>query len=319
MKNKTKFLTGFVIVGLLAGIFYSRIKTVRVSEPEKSSALSAPPSPSPLPQVRTEKKVNVKETQADCSEKILRKIAKDCGTACLFHHVRKKDPELTTMLEELTKLPKNPRTKIARFFGAYENFVDLENQRDLLRKLAKEDRENAYPAFFLATLYLESNPPKARAIIEEALTRKYYESYTTQYLRRLKSATIDRPEVYAEAFVYSRDLPIFNLNTSVLWNFDRFDPELAKKVALKIIEPTLDNNGQYAELLWSREDYLMSRYMLSKVDPTENSLHPEYDVEDSVLERLSPGLTQKCDESEFIAEREREKLRLQNLPKTRSP
>lgn len=262
---------------------------------------------------------SVVSPKKSCVTSTLEKIAGRCNTSCLFEHVRRKDPELVTILRELKTLSKNPKTKVGKFYSAvYDVYPDIPSKERALRQLVAEDSDNAYPAFFLGEMIFNYNESEARAVLEQGIRRKIYESYYTHYFRRLKIATIDSLEVYARAIIFNRKLDIHQINTSVLWGINDFDGKLARSVALRILKQTFDLKGEFGDILWNREDYMMSRHMLAEADSTENSLLPEYDVEEKVLERHSPGLIKECHVNAFIVERRREMALLASL-KARGP
>lgn len=255
-----------------------------------------------------------KTSKPSCESTTLEKIAGRCHTNCLFEHIRRKDPELVTILMELKTLSKNPKTKVGKFYSAvFDVYPDIPSKERALKQLAAEDSDNAYPAFFLGDFMSSYNETEARTILEEGVRRKSYESYFTHYFRRLKMATIDSQEVYARAIIFNRQLDIHQMNTSVLWWLNDFDEKLARSVALRILKPTFDLKGEFGDILWNREDYLMSRQMLALADSTEDSLLPEYDVEEKVLERYSPGLVEQCHVNAFLDERNREAQLLRRL------
>lgn len=250
----------------------------------------------------------------DCPSATLEKIAGNCDSKCLFDHVRKRDPDLVIMMEELKKIPEKPKTNIGLFYQAFFNIeADPTAREKILRDLSKKDPDNAYPVFFLADVVTNYREEDAKTIYRLGLKRKNYESYFTNYFRRLKAATIDDRAAYASAFIFNNSLNIHQMNTSILWGLIDLDVKLAKEVALKILGPTIRHNGEFGDILWSREDYLMSRQMLSNADSTEEALLPEFEVEEKVLEKYSPGLLEKCTENSFLEERERERELLSKL------
>lgn len=249
---------------------------------------------------------------------VLTRIANRCDEQCLVKEVRKNDPELSAILLELkSRNQKNfkARSRLSRFQQVFVDAIESDpvKREKTLRDLAREDKDNAYPMFFLAALIPDIREQEKKAILEEGLRRKNYESYYTDFRRRLKKATIHRPDAYARSFLFYGDLKYFPMNTSYLWSLEELDPELARRMALKIIKPTLDHKGKYSDLLWDKEDYEMSRYMLGKLDPTEDALHPEYDVGDLVSERYAPGLSDECSESAFMKGLEKTRLELREL------
>lgn len=258
--------------------------------------------------------VNKIPPTVDCPESTLEKIAATCDISCLFQHIQKRDPELVIMMEELRKIPEKPKTNIGNFYHAFFNIeADPTAREKSLRELSRKDPDNAYPMFFLGDVVTNYREEDAKAIYREGLLRRKYESYFTQYFRRLKAATIDDRAVYARAFLFNNSLNIHQMNTSVLWSLRDLDEKLAKEVAMKILEPTIRLNGEFADILWNREDYLMSRQMLAAVDSTEESLLPEFEVEEMVLEKYSPGLLNECTVNSFLEERERERVRLSKV------
>lgn len=253
--------------------------------------------------------------ELSCQQKILEKIAGSCDEHCMLEEAERNDPEVVKILQELKNLSSQhmkPITRLGRFQKIFGDNIESDpvKREQMLRDLVKEDSDNAYPIFFLAAL-IDENENEKRALIKEGLQRKKYESYYVEFRRRLQRATIDRPEIYARGFLSYGQLNLFHINASYLTQADDPYKDLYEQIALKILRPTFEHKGEFGDLLWDREDYVMARSLLEDSDPTENSLHPEYMVEDQIFDRFGPGLfSEECSVRSFMSAREKIKAQL---------
>jgi len=314
-RSKWPWFLAAIIVVIAVFIFsfqYSELKTVkeiRTKIPERSKEVSSGPSSS------TGSVPVGKETDREpsCGEKVLSKIAGKCDNKCLFDHVKKTDPELALTLIEIddpwskSKVP--AKSTLGRFIRAF-NGIHSEPV-NLLRQLAKEDPDNSYPAVYLAS-YLKSveKPEEAKTVLSEALNRKRYHSYFTDYFYRLRKTTLDHPPAFARAMLF--DMRVFRLNSSILWNLRDIDNDLYLKLGKLITLPGIRANGQDPEIHWSWEDYQFGTHIVEEADPTEGSFLPDYsELGQAYIDRNFPGVADAdCKEENFYSEMARLRFKI---------
>lgn len=288
-------------------IFYFLNQTI----PKKNTEKNIPPSAtgalkiipiSPLTSTSTTPKpVPEKESEYElCVFRILDQIAGKCDDRCLIAHVRKKDPELALELEEIrdpfsdSKRPS--RSRIGRLVRSFNGFYP--QPWKVMEKVAKEDPDNAYPAFYHASLvYGFNDNPAAREILIEALQRKKYINYYTDYFLRLRKATINDPALFARAMRFNQR--VFKLNASILWNLETLDNDLYLQLGKRITKPALDADGWNPDVTWSAYDYVMGKHMIEDSDSTEASFMPEYEFDLSDDNNYYPELAKDCKAESF--------------------
>lgn len=245
-----------------------------------------------------------KRHEPSCSEKMLTKISGKCDEACLVRYLKNKDPELTQYIEQegfISKMdfenPKmNFKTKLGRWYYALNGLSDEESVK-VLRLLSKEDKDNSFPAIFLASKVPDKE--EGLEILKEALKRPQYRSYVTDMRKRLMKLTVHHPELYARALLYA-EIDIQPAFYSEFMNAGKFGNKLKLEVGRMMIRETSGFDGKNFLVALNPNEYIWAHGFIYEADKNEaEKLEPLTAIVEKEIEDFPITSHASCNEKEF--------------------